>query len=205
MSPRAISAFALRPNDRGRRELINQAERAGAEHDRNDVPSPAQHPNKCDETNIDRKPIDSARPGKSAFIANQTARFKTTPTTAAVIGGECGGELHVAAQFLDVRAAQKNPEKAGRERRPSGEQCAQRGREQRRQTLRVLPSAHEADELQDHDERSRRRFGETKSVHHLARLEPTVMKKRLLRDIRQHGVGAAEGDHGCFAKENSLP
>ena len=76
--------------------------------------------------------------------------------------------------------------------------------EQRRQTLRVLPSAHETDKLQNHDQRTRRRFRETKSVHHLAWLEPAVMKERLLRDIRQDRIGAAKSDNGRFAEENSL-
>ena len=127
-------------------------------------------PTKATRLTITANQSTAARPGKSAFIPNQTARFKTTPTTAAVMAESAAVSLHVTAQFLDVRTAQKNPKKARRERHPGGEQCAECGREQRRQTLRVLPSAHESDKLQDHDERSRCRFSETKSVHHLTRL-----------------------------------
>ena len=107
----------------------------------------------------------------------------------------------IAAQLFDVRPADKNPKKTRRESRPSGEQCAERRGEQRRQSFRMLPRAHESDELQNHDQRPRRCFGETESVHHLTRLQPAVMKQRLLRDIGQHGVGAAESHDGRFAEK----
>ena len=74
-----------------------------------------------------------APPGKSACIPNQTARFKTTPTTAAVIAESAALRLHVAAQPLDVGRAEKNPEEAGDECRPRGDECAGgRGDDRRR-------------------------------------------------------------------------
>ncbi len=122
-------------------------------------------------------------------------------------GGDRGkscGEADVAAQFLDVGSAEENPEKAGREGDPGGEQGAERGREQRRQALRMLPAAHEPDELQNHDERARRRLRQAESVHHLPGLEPAVMRERLLRDVRQDGVGAPESDNRGLAEKNAF-
>ena len=68
----------------------------------------------------------------------------------------------------------------------------------------MLPRTHEADKLQHHDQRARRSFRETEAIHHLARFEPTVMKERLLRDIRQHRVRAAKGDYGRLTKEQAF-
>ncbi len=68
----------------------------------------------------------------------------------------------------------------------------------------LVPSAHETDKLQHHDQRARSCFGQSKAVHHLAGLEPAEILHRLLRDIRQHRVGATESDHRGFAKEKAF-
>jgi hypothetical protein len=68
----------------------------------------------------------------------------------------------------------------------------------------MIPSAHEADKLQHHDERPGSRLGETEAVHHLARLQPSVMGERLLRDVGQKGIGAAECHDRSFAEEKTF-
>src|SRR5438552_3481606 len=93
------------------------------------------------------------------------------------VEGRLDEAVEIAAQLLDVRAADKDPKKTGSESRPGCEQRAERRREQRRQTFRMLPCAHKSDELQNHDQRTRSRFREPQSVHHLTRFEPTVMKE----------------------------
>src|SRR5882672_10240995 len=65
----------------------------------------------------------------------------------------------------------------------------------------MLPAAEEADELKHHDERAGRGFGETQPVEHLARVKPAMVLDRLLADVRQHRVRAAERHHRRLAKE----
>ena len=57
---------------------------------------------------------------------------------------------------------------------------------------RLRPSADEADERDDHDERARRRFAERQAVDHLRGREPRVGLDGALVDIGQHRVRAAE-------------
>ncbi len=68
----------------------------------------------------------------------------------------------------------------------------------------MIPAAHEADELQDHDERPGRRFGEAEAIHHLAGREPAVMGEGLLRDVGQNRVGAAESDDRRLAEKEAF-
>ena len=68
----------------------------------------------------------------------------------------------------------------------------------------MLPCADESDELQYHDQRTGCGFGETEPVHHLAGFEPSVMKKRLLRDIGENGVGATESYDGRFTEKHAF-
>ena len=46
-----------------------------------------------------------------------------------------------------------------------------------------------------------RGLGHAEAVQHLARPEPVVVLDRLLRDVGQHGVGAAEGDDRHLGEE----
>ena len=66
----------------------------------------------------------------------------------------------------------------------------------------IAERAHEADELQDHDERAGRRLGHAEAVEHLAGLQPAVVLDRLLGDIGQDRVGAAEGHHRHGGEED---
>ena len=59
---------------------------------------------------------------------------------------------------------------------------------------------HEADELQDHNQRPRRRFGERQTIHRLRLRQPAVLRRRL-RDVCKHGVRAAEGDQRRLREE----
>ena len=66
----------------------------------------------------------------------------------------------------------------------------------------IAEGGHEAHELQDHDQRSGRGLGHAEAVQHLARPKPVVVLDRLLRDIGQHRVGAAEGHHRHLREED---
>ena len=63
--------------------------------------------------------------------------------------------------------------------------------------------SHEANELHHLDEWPRGGLGHAESVEHLARLQPTIRMYGLLCDIGEHRIGAAEGDHGRFAEEDT--
>ena len=117
---------------------------------------------------------------------------------------ERGCEAHVIPQPLDVGSAEEDPEEARQEGRPRRDRRAERGGEERRQRSGMLPRADEADELQHHDERPRRRLGEAQAIEHLAGLEPAVMLHRLLRDVWQHGIRAAESDERGLAEKQPL-
>jgi hypothetical protein len=69
------------------------------------------------------------------------------------------------------------------------------------QRARIPKGAHEADELHDHDQRAGRGLGQAQAIQHLAGLEPAVGLDRLLRDVGQHGVGAAESNHRHLREE----
>ena len=74
----------------------------------------------------------------------------------------------VAAQPLDERRAEKDPEKARRERDPGREQSAKRAGQHRRQRAGIAIGGHEADELKHHDQRTRRGLGHTEAIQHFA-------------------------------------
>ena len=125
-----------------------------------------------------------------------------TPTTAAVTADKRGAERTRAAQRLDIGRTEKHPEKAGREGDPGDQQSRQCSRQQRRQHLRAPIAGEKADILHDHDERARCRLGHAETGQHLAGAQPVISLDRLLRDIGQHGIGAAETDDGDFAEEH---
>src|SRR5882724_1754592 len=68
----------------------------------------------------------------------------------------------------------------------------------------MIPRAEETDKLQNHNERAGRCFGETEPIEHLRRGKPMIMLDRLLRDIREHRIGAAESNDGSFAEKDSF-
>jgi hypothetical protein len=132
------------------------------------------------------------------------ARLRITPTTAAVIADSAADSAKaVAAQPLDERRAEEDPQEAGREGHPGGEQAAERPGEHRRQPAGLAEGAHEADELGDHDQRPGRRLGHAEPVEHLARREPAIMLDRLLGDIGEHRIGAAERHHRHLREEEA--
>ena len=108
-------------------------------------------------------------------------------------GGEGGGEGADVAQALDVGGAEEDEGEAGEEGRPGGEEGAEDGARACRETAcRRLPAGHEADELQHHDERARRRLGEPQPVHRLRGGDPAELRDRRLVHVGEHRVGAAE-------------
>ena len=79
-----------------------------------------------------QRPMASALTGivswKSVCTANQTARLRTTPTTAAVIAESAALERLNAAKPLDERSAEENPKEARGECYPGCEQTRQASR-----------------------------------------------------------------------------
>ena len=65
-------------------------------------------------------------------------------------------------------------------------------------------AAEEADEDQHQDQRAWRRFGKPEPGQHLVGQQPMMDLDRLLRDVGEHGIGAAEGDGGHLRKEQRL-
>ena len=127
------------------------------------------------------------------WIANQIARFSTTPTTAAVMADRAPCRAWLPRSTSMKGAPRKMNRKHGHEGHPGGEQAAERARHERRQRAGIAEGAHEAHELEHHDERAGRGLGHAEAVEHLAGLEPAVVLDRLLGDVGQHRVGAAEG------------
>ena len=141
----------------------------------------------------------------STCSANQMARLRITPTTAAVIAASAPPSARLPRKRLDERRAEEDPEEAGHEGHPGGEHAAERAGDHGMQRARIPKGAHEADELHDHDQRAGRGLGQAQAIQHLAGLEPAVGLDRLLRDVGQHGVGAAEGDDRHLAEEHRDP
>ena len=68
----------------------------------------------------------------------------------------------------------------------------------------VAIGAEERDELHHHDQRPGGGLSQREPVDHLAAGHPVVGVDRLLGDVGEHGVGAAEGDHGGAGEELAL-
>ncbi len=67
----------------------------------------------------------------------------------------------------------------------------------------LRPAADEADERDDHDERTRRGFAEREAVDHLRRREPRERLDRALVDVGQHRIGAAERQQRGLGEEHA--
>ena len=106
-----------------------------------------------------------------------------------------------AAQLLDIRRAEKDPEKTGNKCCPGGDERPERCGEKRRQVTRMIPTAEEPNELQDHDERTGRRFGKPESIEHLIGTEPLIVFDRQLRDIGEDCIRPAEGHKRSFTEK----
>ena len=89
---------------------------------------------------------------KMVWMANQIARLRITPTTAAVMAERAPLSAAIAANGFDIGRAEENPEKTRHERHPGGKQAAQRACQQRRQLARIAEGCEKADELQHHDQ-----------------------------------------------------
>ena len=133
--------------------------------------------------------------------ANQAERLRTTPTTAAVIAESAACRLLFFAQGFDKRRPDEDEEEARHEGDPGRDRGAEQGGGPRIERARVAISGDEADELQDHHQRARCRFGEGESVDHLARLHPGEILDRTLGDIGEHRIGSAERDHSRLTEE----
>ena len=137
-----------------------------------------------------------------ACSANHTARFRMTPTTAAVIAESAAASAAAVAQPLDVGRAEEDPEEARHEGHPGGDERAE---ERRRRA-----AAARRDRAR---RRGRRRTARPGSAgrgssrpcpaRRASRpaVEPAEVLDRVLRHVGEHRVGAAEGDDGGLAEE----
>src|SRR5215475_795918 len=75
----------------------------------------------------------------------------------------------VVPQPLDKGRAKADPQKAGYECAPGGEQPAEGACNRRWQRARMPERCEKADELHNHDQRSRRRLGHAEPIEHFAR------------------------------------
>ena len=132
---------------------------------------------------------------KTVCTANQIARLRMTPTTAAVIADSAA----LRARLPRIRSMKGAPRKIHRKHGVKVTQVASSPprvpASERAQRAGIAEGGHEADELQDHDQRTRRRLGHAEAVEHLAGRQPAVVLDRLLRHVGEHRIGAAEGDH----------
>ena len=67
---------------------------------------------------------------------------------------------------------------------------------------RMVPAAEKADKLSHHDQGTRGRFRQTKSIQHLTGGEPMMRLDSLLRHVGQHCISPTEGDQCSFAEKN---
>ena len=67
---------------------------------------------------------------------------------------------------------------------------------------RITVCSHEADELENHDQRTGRGLGHAETIQHLSGLQPSERVDSLLCDVGQDGVRAAERHHGHFREEH---
>ena len=118
--------------------------------------------------------------------------------------GQRGGQAAVAAQPFDVRRAEQDEQEARHERHPGGEQRREDGGDPGVEVAGVAVGADEGDELHHHDQRPGSGLGQGEAADHLARGEPAVDVDGLLRDVGEHGVGAAEGDDRGAGEEQAL-
>ena len=72
--------------------------------------------------------------------------------------------------------------------------------QERGQPRRSRKAPRKPTNCSDHDQRPGRRLGHAEAVEHLARLEPAIGADRLLCDIGEHRIGAAEGHHRHLAR-----
>ena len=138
----------------------------------------------------------------SVCSANQIARLRITPTTAAVIAASAADSALLPRRVSTKGAPRKIHRKQGTKvtqvvSTPPSAPASSGGR-----LPGLAEGAHEADELHDHDQRPGRRLGHAQAVQHLAGPQPAIGLDGRLGDIGQHRVGAAEGDHRHLGEEH---
>lgn len=114
---------------------------------------------------------------QTTWMANQTARFRITPTTAAVTAVRAEESAALALRPSMKGAPRTIPAKVGAKVtkvvRGGG---AGRAREERFGPTGSAEGPHVAHEWQHHDQRPRRRFGHADSIQHFAGLSLKVIR-----------------------------
>src|SRR5919199_3474101 len=132
-------------------------------------------------------------------MANQTARLRITPTTAAVIAESAALRALLPRIFSTYGA----PRKIHRKHGVNVTQVASRPPSVPATSGFSAPGSRNAPMKPTNwsTMMPRRRLGHAEPVQHLARREPVVTLDGLLGDVGQHRVGAAEGDHRHLGEE----
>ena len=141
--------------------------------------------------------------GQSTCQAKNRARLTITPTTAAVM--PVSGAVNFSSLWVDSTSGP--PAKDEQERRQEGKPGDQRRRQRATDKgrlgaeYRLHIGTDEADKRHHHDQRPRRGFPQRQTINHLRRRQPAVMPHCALIDVRQHRIGAAEGEQRRLGEE----
>ncbi len=107
----------------------------------------------------------------------------------------------LSSQGFDVGSSREDEDEGRQERHVARHQAPEDRAERPWHALGVAPGAHEADELQHHDQRPGRGLGQGHTVDRLRRGDPSLSHGHGVGDIGEHGVGAAEGDQRRLGEE----
>ena len=119
-------------------------------------------------------------------------------------GSERVADRTAVAQALDKRCAEEDEHEARHEGDPHRDHGTDRAGDEGRQIAWMAVRREEADEFHHHDERARSRLGEAKPDGHIASRDPAVSLYRLLGDIAQHRIRAAERDDRTLGEKQAL-
>ena len=154
-----------------------------------------------------RKRSGNARTGtvsrNTVWIANQMARFKITPTTAAVRADKAAFSDLLPRSFSTNGA----PRKIHRKHGVNVTQVASKPPSVPASMGDSPPGSRNAamkpTNCSTMIKRPGRGLGHAEAIQHLAGFQPAVVLDRLLRDIGEHRIGAAERHHRHLAEEDS--
>jgi len=119
-------------------------------------------------------------------------------------GGKNRSQVLIAAQILDEGSPGQYPKEARNKGRPGADQPANNACHDGIKSMRMMIGSHESHKLGNHDQGAWRGLGQSQAIEHLLWFYPSVVLNCLLCQICQHGVGSAEGHHGCLTEEDLL-
>jgi tetratricopeptide (TPR) repeat protein len=156
------------------------------------------------------EPLEAAGEGRASVPCGQStcqpknsARFRITPTTAAVM--PVSGAVNFRSPWVDSTSgapARMNRKLGRKVKKVATAAPAKPASSSMIRAEDLLgPGADEADEGHHHDQRPRRGLAQRQAVDHLRAGQPAVGLDPALVDVGQHRVGAAEGDQRGLGEE----